>query len=330
MTEKPLQVFFDATALIKVGAPPGNETFRRLVDLVRYGSITVVTTNLTKIEIVRHHTDVAFVRLQPLSRRRFRRLASQYVSIVLPDMSETDLRGQIKEQIADGVNRMFERLNATTLDISTVDPTQIFDDFDQGSGFFVAQNKKHQFPDAFTFKRLKQIVAVETPLLIVSDDGDYRQPVKNEDHIDLIGSIEGLFGKLGLLVNEPDPDLEPFMYDDLMGNIDFLMYVELEAERFDEYELTTICRTINFDSITALQPLDEHAPILVSTQVSVELDVQRKYYDGRPVETERGHADASFYASIATDQDGEPTGITELRIYDCSIHWSDGDITFVL
>ena len=30
MTNQPIQVFLDATTLIKVGPPPGNETFSRL------------------------------------------------------------------------------------------------------------------------------------------------------------------------------------------------------------------------------------------------------------------------------------------------------------
>ena len=330
MTAEPLQVFFDATALIKVGAPPGNETFRRLADLVGYGFITVVTTDLNKSEITRHHADLAFERLRQLSSRRFRRLASRYFNIVVPDMSETELRKQIKQHIADGVAEMFDRLNAKTVDINTVSPSQIFDDFDQSAGFFVAQNKKYQFPDAFIFQTLKQVATAATPLLIVSDDPDYCKPVENEDHFDLIISIDDLFGRLGLLVNEPDPDLEPFMYNDLMGNGDFLNYVELESEDFQEYKLSTICHTINFDNITAFQQLVESALILVSAKVSVELDVQREYHDGAAVETERGLADVSFYASIATDQDGDPSGITELRIYDCSLHWSNGSMRWVL
>ena len=250
----PLQIFFDATALVKVGAPPGNETFRRLVDLVGYGFITVVATNLTETEITRHHTDVAFERLRPLSRRNLRDSASRYLDIVVPEMSETELRDQIKQKIAEGVTRMFARLDATTVDVNNVNPSRIFDDFDASAGFFVAQNKKNQFPDAFIFESLKQVATAETPLLIVSDDPDYRKPIDNEDHFDLIVSIEDLFGKLGLLIDEPDPDLEPFLYNELMGNDEFLFYVEIEAEDFQELAVTTVCRTIDFDNITAFQP----------------------------------------------------------------------------
>ena len=297
---------------------------------MQYGFITVVATNLTKTEITRHHTDVAFERLRPLSRRNLRDSASRYLNIVVPEMSETELRDQIKQKIAEGVTRMFARLDSTTVDVNNVNPSQIFDDFDARAGFFVAQNKKNQFPDAFIFESLKQVATAETPLLIVSDDLDYRKPIDNEDHFDLIVSIEDLFGKLGLLIDEPDPDLEPFLYNELMGNDEFLFYVEIEAEDFQELAVTTVCRTIDFDNITAFQQLDENTPILVSVKVSVDLEVRHEHYDGRSTETERGSGDVSFYASITADEEGEPSSITELRIFDCSLRWSDGSIRFMI
>ena len=330
MTKEPVQVFFDATALVKVGAPPGNETFRRLVDLVRYGFITVFTTDLTMSEVARHHTDVAYETLRPLLNARFLRAASRYFSIEIPDMSEEDIRNGLKADISDGVAAMFSRLRTTVLDINEVLPSTIFDDYDQNKGFFVARNKKGQFPDAFTFERLKSVASPERPVLIVSDDPDFCPPVEGDEAFELMNSLEALFGELGLLVDEPDPDLEPFMDTELRGNIDFLTYVELDDESFDDYRATANCHTIYFESITAFRQLDEDAPILVSADVSVELDVELDYYDGTPSEVAAGTAKVSFYASIATNERGEPANITELRIYDCSLRWANLTMWYAL
>ena len=247
-TDRPINVFFDATSLIKVGAPPGNETFLRLVDLVQYGFITVVTTDLTKTEIVRHHTNVAFNILRPLVESRFRRLVAQHFNVGIPEMSQGEVRQKVKDQIANGVERMFFSLRATVLDINEVRPSVIFADYDQNEGFFVAHNKKNQFPDAFIFERLKSVASADTPLLVVTDDSDFLEPSSREDYIDVVDSIPELFGALGLLVDEPHPNLEPILYDNLMDNPDFLVYVESDDWQMEEgCKVTTICHTIEFD-----------------------------------------------------------------------------------
>ena len=111
--------------------------------------IDVVVTDLTKSEIVRHHSKVAFDRLRPLVDRRFRHLAARHLNVELPDMNETDVRDKVKRDIADGVEIMFSSLKAVVLYVNDVRPSVIFADFDQNEGFFVADNKKSQFPDAF-------------------------------------------------------------------------------------------------------------------------------------------------------------------------------------
>ena len=183
MSKQPINVFFDASSLIKVGAPPGNETFQRLVDLVRYGFITVVTTELTVAEIARHHIDVALERLRPLMDSRFRHLAAKHFHIELPSMSDAEVRIQVRQDVIDGVNEMFSSLEATALDVNQVKPSVIFADYDQNEGVFVSHNKKNQFPDAFIFECLKSIVSVDVPLLIVADDTDFKEPANRADYI---------------------------------------------------------------------------------------------------------------------------------------------------
>ena len=318
-TPKPIKVFFDSNTLIQVGLPPGNETFLRLADLVEYGFINVVTTDLTKTEIVRHHSEFAFKRLQSLFDRRSRPLAARYFDLEVPDISEADARNQIRSRIADGVDEMFASLRAVVLKIDEVNPSDIFSEYDQNIGFFGTHSKKNQFPDAFVFACLKSEASADDQLLIVTDDPDFRGPAEGTDYINVVDSIEGLFGELHLLTGVPDPDLEPFLYHELMQNIDFLMYVESDDWDFVDFRIGSTCITIDFDSIVAFQQVNENAPLLVSARVVVPLDLEIDHLDEGPTENRTGSARVSFYASIATDDSGEPHSIADLRVFDCSV-----------
>ena len=321
LPEHAINVFFDASSLITVGAPPGNAVFQRVADLVRYGFITVVTTDLTKTEMTRHHTDVAFSRLRPLLDSRSRRLAAKYLNIEIPEISEDDARNQIRRDIVEGVEKMFHTLQATTLDIDQVRPSVIFEHYDIKAGVFVAQNKKNQFPDAFVFECLKAVASEDTPLLIVAGDPDFKEPVNRGDHLSLVDSISGLFDVLGLLVDEPDPDLEPFLYHELLDNADFLAYAEFQDDDLDGYRVAASCRDIQFDGINAFQQVDENAPLLISVDVTVELDVEMEHNDGGPPEVEPGRGSISFYASVVNGENDEPKSISDLRVFHCSLDW---------
>ena len=331
MINQPIQVFLDATTLIKVGPPPGNETFSRLVDLVQYGLITVVTTDLTIAEVVRHHSDVACDTLRPLFNPRLLRSASRYLRIQIPDISDRDVRERVQSQISEGVASMFSRLNTTVLKIDEVMPSKIFDDYDQNMGFFVNRNKKNQFPDAFAFERLKSVATPENPVLVVSDDPDFKSPVEAYAAFRLLDSIEALFGELGLLADDQHPSLEPFLRSALTSNTDFLAYVELNDEHHHDYRVSTVCHGINIENMLAFRQLNEYElNILVNARVSVDLEVDLEYHDGTPPELELGRADVAFYASITTDSRRAPTDIAELRVYDCSLEWVGVSIGYVL
>ena len=119
------------------------------------------------------------------------------------------------------------------------------------------------------------------------------------------------------MVEEPNPDLEPFLYSDLLANTDFLQYVESDSWQFDEYEVETNCTNINFNSITSFQQVNENAALLVSVDVTVALDVKIRRYDWASPDSKAGSALVSFYASIITDGAGEPNGVADLRVFDC-------------
>jgi hypothetical protein len=55
MSEKPLKVFLDANVIIRAGKPPGGPLMSRVEDLVKGSFITLLTTDLTKIEVAKKH-----------------------------------------------------------------------------------------------------------------------------------------------------------------------------------------------------------------------------------------------------------------------------------
>lgn len=318
MSECPINVFFDASSLIKVGEPPGKDTFWRLVDLVDYGFITVVTTDLTKYEIARHHTDNAYSTLSPLSKASFRQLAAKYFEIELPNMSESEIRDRIRQEMDDGVEEMFRSLRATRLDIDQVSPSTIFEYYDQNEGMFVAKNKKNQFPDAFIFERLKDFASADRRLYIVADDLDFEEAANSEEHLTFVKSIQGLFNALGLVQDEPDPDLESFLHDELQGNWDFLDFVERDDWVFDEYKITSTCGDIEVDHITAFMQIDDKAPLLVSADVTIKLSTKVEYEDGI-TDHDSGDGEVSFYASVVVDVSGAPKVLADVRVFDYSL-----------
>ena len=330
MVNRPITVFFDASSFITVGAPPGNVAFQRIVDIVQHGVISVVTTDLTMKEVISHHTRETFNALRPLADPRFRRLAARHFSVDFPNLPNAKIRERIRREITIGVQVMFQSLGARILDINVVSPSVIFESYHLNEGFFVAQNKKNQFPDAFIFECLKTVVSSDSPLLVVAEDTDFDVPANSEDSIELVKSVSELFAKLGLKQDEPDFDLEPFLYDELMGNTEFLAYVEFQDDYMDGYRVTASCHTIDFDSINAFQQVDEGAPLLLSVDATVELDVEIDPNDGGESQLEIGSGSVSFYASIENDDDGELSTISELRVFKCSLSWGDTSLWYNL
>ena len=323
MTERPVTVFFDASSFISVGSPPGNVAFQRIADLVRHGFISVVTTDPTMKEVITHHTRGTFKALQPLANPRFRRLSARHFSIDIPDLADANIRERTKRDITVGVEKMFQSLEARILDIDDVSPAIVFEAYHLNEGVFVAHNKKDQFPDAFIFECVKAVASSDSPLLIVAHDNDFEGPAKGEGNIQLVKSVSELFAKLGLKQDEPALDLEPFLCDELMQNSEFLSYVEIQDDYMDGNRVTANCRNVDLESINAFQQADESAPLLLSVDATVELDVEIESNYGHDYDLETGSASVSFYASIENNDQGVPSSISELRVFKCSMSWGD-------
>lgn len=101
---------------------------------------------------------------------------------------------------------MFDALKAKTLSIDDVKPSVVLDAYTNKLGLFTGEGKKDQFPDAFIFERIKAEAINSDPIVIVSDDKDFKPALKDADGVSVLKSIEDLFKTLGLQVEIPKID----------------------------------------------------------------------------------------------------------------------------
>lgn len=98
MYEKPLKVFLDANVIIRAGKPPGGPLMSRVEDLVKGGFITLLTTDLTKIEVVKQHANNDFEVVGEIGRSHFRKLVKDITGVHLPDMTKPDVQRKLFEK----------------------------------------------------------------------------------------------------------------------------------------------------------------------------------------------------------------------------------------
>ena len=204
MPEGKTKVYLDSNVVIEAGKPPGGPLFERLADLVEADLIEVITTDLTIAEVAKRHTINDYDAIKDIAKPHFRKLYEEHIGGELPQVTREGIRDSISQKYKDSVSDMFDGLGAKVLEIDDVRPSTVFTSYAEGSGFFSADGKKDQFPDAFIFECLKSEATADSPVIIVSKDGDFSHPVQSEDHISLVSSIPELFQTLGLQVEAPE------------------------------------------------------------------------------------------------------------------------------
>jgi hypothetical protein len=226
---------------------------------------------------------------------------------------------------------MFKALKATVLKIDDVKPSAVFNAYAEGTGFFSGEGKKDQFPDAFIFERLKAEASKSTPVMIVSDDGDFDAPAKAEEHIMLVKSIPDLFKKLGLQVDAPEVD--QFLED---SQTDLVALVDKELDDWgligdvedSDIEETKV-KSVEIVTSTSFGSIEEGEPIIVIARLAVKADASYTHpnwdeaaYDSEdkvliPFDNVSGTSEVSFdvdvLISILVDDEGQPSQIEELQ-----------------
>ena len=330
--KKPQQkVFLDANVVISAGKPPGGPIISRVEDLVDAGIVGILTTDLTVTEVAKKHAENDYDVVKDVARPHFRDIVEEHLGAKLPKISKSEMKQQIGETYHKKVTEMFDRLKATTLPIDDVKPSTVFDDYSHQKGFFSGDGKKDQFPDAFIFEAIKAEATEGDPVIIVSEDGDFKKPVADTDHVELLESIPELFTKLGLEIEAPEVDAFLTEHDDEVVttvnkelNDWSLDVTDVRDAEVQESEVLSV----EFGDTVAFRSTEEDGDILIVGTMKITAVVSYSHpdwdnaiYDSEdkeliPFDTVDGEKEvdleADFSMSVSVE-DGVPTEIVDFQ-----------------
>lgn len=323
------KVFLDANIFIRAGKLPGDHLFVRLKYLVDADLVIVVTTDLTLQEIAKKHAEEDYDVIKEVGRDHFRNIVKRVLGTKLPKIKKTELKAKITESYQESTEAMFKELKCKILPIDEVKPSVVFSSYTAGEGFFTGEGKKDQFPDAFIFECLKTEASKEKPIIIVSDDRDFKKPVEGEPHISLVKSLSELFERMGLRVDAPD--IENFLESHvgelfeavndeldswgLIGDVPDSEIEEIIVTGVETIELISFGSTEEGGSILVVGRLQVNARILYThPDWDTAVDTGDEIFVWNHVSDETGvklNMDVSM--SVAVDKNNNLEGIEELR-----------------
>ena len=326
------KVFLDANIVIAVGKPPYGPEFARVIDLVKTERIEILTTDLTMAEVMRHYVKRDFEEIKCICKSQFRKMVKNSVNTQVPTISEDELRNVLKKKYRSLVKKRFKKMGAKSLKVSEVKTTKVFLEYFNERGLFAdGKGKKYQFPDAFVFERLKDEASKNEPIIIVSKDRDFEQPVNDEKHIYLVKSLPDLFNSLGLKLEAPE--IEEF----LEQNFDVLIRLvknelsnwSLEGDIEDSEITETEVTDVFIHDTIAFKSAEQGGPILVVGRFVVltivnfthphestsmyDLEENFHMYFGTVYSQNEIELKIDVSLSIAVDDKGDPVDIEELE-----------------
>ena len=324
------KVFLDANVLIAAGKPPGGPELIRVIDLVEAELISILATDLTVAEVAKKHVENDYNVIKDLGRPHFRSLVETVVGVKLPITDKLELREKLNEVYEASTKKMFKSLVAKILPIDAVKPSAVLAAYTAGEGFFNGEAKKDQFPDAFIFECLRNEASENSPIIIVSKDGDFTAAVKSEPYISLVKSLPDLFASLGLEMEAPEIDefleqnrdrLIEMVNEELT---DWGLHGDVEDSEIDEITATDV----EIASLTSFKPTKEGHPILVVGSLEVKAAISYTHpdwntaaYDSEdkiliPFDTVSGETTVELTIdvsmSIEVDDSGKPEDIDSL------------------
>ena len=326
------KVFLDANIVITVGKPPYGPEFARVIDLVETEQIRMLTTDLTMAEVTRYHTRRDFNEIKCICNPKLREMVEETIDTEFPTITEEQLWEVLRKKYRLLVRKIFKKMNAKVLKISEVKTNKVFIDYLNERGLFAdGKGKKHQFPDAFVFERLKDVASQNEPIMIVSKDRDFERPVNDQKHISLVKSLPDLFNSLGLKLEAPEiehflaqnSDVLTRMVNDELSN--WWLEGSIENSEITETEVTAIA----FDDTIAFESAKKGGTLLVvgqfivltimnfthpdeSTSMYDSEEKRRIYFNSVHTKNEiELKIDVSL--SIAVDDKGDPVEIEELE-----------------
>ena len=293
------------------------------MDLVNLGLVSIVTTDVTMGQIIKHHVKDAYETLAPLRQSHFRNLVSDVLGIELPHKRSADWRLALKTQFENGVAGMFGQLKAEIVSLDSVTPSEVFHDYVNDSGFFNPSSKPNQFADAFVFAAVAQDTTHDDPMIIVTRDNDFDEPVKRKAGTVLLKSIEELFVWYALHLESPDlPNVSEFLKNTLTEDNTFRQEVELDDFELDrDWLLSAIINEMTMGTISAFDLFHYNDLVFAMVDVTVELDVAcrsrnrdriRDDYGSDSFNTS-GIAEIALFAAINLES-GVPATLEEVQL----------------
>lgn len=338
---KPAQrVFVDANNWISWGYDFGRAEASTLQDLVEHGLVRVLVADLTITEIAKRFTKIEFDKVEPLTKTDFRTAAKRHLEIELPEMDRDKLRRAIFKQQLDAVTgALNERFEVDVCGIDTVKPSTVLDDYAHGTGLFGPSAKKDQFPDAFIFAAIAATTSKNSPLIVLSQDGDFTEACIKHRHITRVSTMPELLKALGLQPEDKalmaTVEAEVELFEESMTEA--LADYTLDADDVEdaEVELLELLRIEDLEVRSLYRIIEGENTYIGFGHCSAELEVSYSHPDWDnaiwdsedkrliPIENVDGKTIAStrgFSFSFLVDmEDGKP-----VRIYDCEVResWS--------
>ncbi|MFT3762287.1 MAG: PIN domain-containing protein [Pseudoxanthomonas sp.] len=328
-------VFVDANTWISWGYEFGKAEASTLQDLVEHGLVRVLVTDLTNAEIVKRFTKIEFDKVEPLTRTELRSEAKRHLEIELPEMDRDKLRRAIFRQQLDSVTgALRERFNVDVKGIDIVKPSAVLDDYTHGTGLFGSSAKKDQFPDAFIFAAIAATTSKDSPLIVLSQDGDFTEACIKHKHITRVGTMSGLLKALGLQPEDNElmtvVEAEVELFEESMTEALSAHALDADDVEDAEVELLELMRIEDLEVRSLYRIIKVENTYIGFGQCSAELEVSYSHPDWDnaiwdsedkrliPFETVDGMTNAStkhFAFSFLVDmEDEKPTGV-----YDCEV-----------
>lgn len=339
MPNRPNQVFLDANVLIQEGKT-GSPILERLVDLVDIGLIAILTTDLTMTEVAKKHTENDINIVKDFTRPHFRAILSDALGEKLPEINKTKLKELLSIKYIKSTKKIFNSLKAKILTIDDVSPSTIFGSYSRREGFFSGEGKKDQFPDAFIFECLRKISNADSPIIIVSSDGDFVAPSKLAENISLVKSVAELFSTLGLEMEVPE--VEDFFSNEhgkLISSFNTelsqwgLMVSDVMDAGIDDATVTDV----KLENFTAFQTLQNDRNILVAGDATVTAEISYTHPDwdtaswdsedkvAIPWDHVSGEKEITFEVpfsmTLSVDKSGKPVEVNNLSFLDDSFSY---------
>lgn len=245
------RVFVDANVWITWGQGFAKAEASTLAELINHGLVSLVTTDLTLMEVAKRFRNNDVSALDPLLKSDLKDAALKYLELNIPVIDREQLRARIFERHMRAVrSAMLIRFQAQVRKIDIVKPSHILEQYTQGIGLFGPSGKKDQFPDAFIFAAISDGVSAERPLIVWSQDGDFSNACEKAEHITRVTSMPQLLDALGikrendemreLFEGKPELFLTP-LHGEMMGySIDVDDVDDAEVEVVEVLEVLSI------------------------------------------------------------------------------------------